>query len=173
MFATSFHPRMNCIPSFLGKMVDWIPVDVAAAAVRDILLFGRTEDDGSEKEGEARRYAVHNIVNPQRIGWEELVGMLQGVKTSHGGETMAEVSMSAWVARLAKLADEGVDTKELPGLKLLQFFENMAEGGKEESKVFETGNGREVSRALRECRPFCEEWVGKNLKVWKESGFLS
>jgi thioester reductase-like protein len=165
MVATSFHPSMNCIPNFPGKMVDWIPVDVAASAVMDILLSSSAKEDGVS-------YSVNNIVNPRSITWEELVGMLQDVKINRGGRRMAEVSMSTWVARLAQLADEGVDANELPGLKLLQFFENMAEGGTEESKIFETAKSRETSQALRECLPFCTEWVAKNLKVWKESGFL-
>jgi len=64
---------------------------------------------------------------------------------------------------------------ELPGLKLLQFFKNMAEsekGGGEVSRVFETVKTREISDALRDVDPFCGKWVGCNFKVWKESGFL-
>ena len=162
---------MNCIPTFPGKTVDWIPVDFAAASVTDILLFSSSQQP--EAEGLRNKHSVHNIVNPKIIRWDELIDMLQDIKArGDNGGRMEEVSMVEWVARLGKLADEGVSADELHGLKLLQFFENIAEGGEEQSKVFETGKSRSISKALRDCRPFCEELVGKNLKVWKESGFL-
>ena len=174
MFATSFHPRMNCIPVFEGKMVDWIPVDVAAATVTSVLLSASSSLSKGSEAKEQEKYSVHNIVNPRSIRWEELVSMLQDIKAKEGaGERMEEVPMAEWAKRLGKLMDEGMDTDELPGLKLLNFFENMAEGGKEESKSFETGKSREISQALRECQPFCSEWVSQNLNIWRETGFLA
>jgi hypothetical protein len=157
---------MNRIPVFLDKKVDWIPVDVAATTISEILLSSKPEKEDGED------YSVHNIVNPRSIQWAELVSLLQTAKMEGGGEEMGEVSMREWVVRLAKLADEGVDTDQLPGLKLLQFFENMAESGGEGSKSFETEKSRGVSRALAECKPFCGEWVKRNLSVWRESGFF-
>ena len=162
MFATSFHARMKCIPVFEEKMVDWIPVDVAARSIGEVLLSSREVEDG---------YKVHNIVNPNSIPWSDLLPMLQvSDKTSE----LEILPMSEWVARLSALSSE-LSPDELPGLKLLQFFENMAasevEGG-EKSIVFETGKTRSVSEALRECPPFCREWIERSLEVWKENGFL-
>jgi hypothetical protein len=174
MFATSFHPRMNCIPVFEGKTIDWIPVDIAAATVTDVLLSASSSPPKRSDAKEQEKYSVHNIVNPRSIRWVELVSMLQDIGAKEGqGERMEEVSMAEWVKRLGKLADEGMNTDELPGLKLLQFFENMAEGREEESKLFETGKSREISQVLRECQSFCSEWVSQNLNKWKETGFLA
>ena len=165
MFATSFHPGMKCIPEFGEKKVDWIPVDIAAKTISEVLVSSdREKDDG--------KYEVFNIVNPQSISWSNLVSILQASSSKLG--KLDVVSMAKWVSRLSALSSM-ISADELPGLKLLQFFEDMAasEGdGNEQSKVFETEKSRAISEALRECKPFCREWMEKTLKVWKENSFL-
>lgn len=156
---------------FENKIVDWIPVDVAAATITDVLLSSHSSGTGQPEE--ENKYSVHNIVNPNSIEWGELVEMLQACRQASGsGGRMEEVLMTEWVSRLSTISSS-VTPDELPALKLLHFFENMAETREEESRFFETGKSRGISGALRECRPFCREWVGKNLKVWKGSGFLA
>jgi hypothetical protein len=149
------------------KVVDWVPVDVAAAAVAELLLSGSGKE-GMEGGGEGERYVVHNIVNPNPISWSEMLGLLQesslaGVKEGK----LEEVSMKEWVARLNAVADR----EDVPGLRLLAFFEEMVDD-ESASKVFETAKSREVSRSLRECKPMCWEWIEGNVRVWRESGFL-
>lgn len=168
MFATSLHEDMNAIPAFPGKCVDWVPVDVAASTITDLL----TSPSSLENEDGREKYEVHNIVNPKRIKWEELVEMLQDVALGEKGKKMEVVSMKAWVGKLTGLADAGVSPDEVPGLKLLQFFENMVQDGKEEERVFETGKTEAVSGALKRCEAFNNVWVRKNVGVWMEGGFL-
>jgi len=166
MFATSFHPGMNCIPSFGGKDVDWIPVDVAARCITEILVSS-TERQLDEED----KYELYNIVNPHSIPWSNLISMLQA--SSYSGK-LEVVSMTEWVSRLSTLSLT-LSPDELPALKLLQFFENMAESegeGDERSRFFETEKTRVVSEALRDCTPFCQEWIKGNMRVWKENGFL-
>lgn len=94
--------------------------------------------------------------------------------------------MTEWVRKLAGTADSD-EASEIAGLRLLAFFEDMAvaeegegfvpsgENGKEEEKgdlVFETEKTRGISRSLRQCGPFCGEWMRGNVGVWRESGFL-
>jgi thioester reductase-like protein len=175
MFATSWHEKMRCIPEFMGKRVDWIPVDVAARAIGEVLLNRGSEAGevkGSEKEEEGR-YEVYNIVNPHSIAWSELVLMLRGSSPPESAK-LEVVSMTEWVSRLSALSSR-LSPDEIPALKLLQFFENMAESeaqGGEASRVFETEKGRAISEALRNCKPFCREWIDGNLRVWKENDFL-
>ncbi|KAH7413166.1 male sterility protein [Cadophora sp. MPI-SDFR-AT-0126] len=180
MFATSFHPSMNALPLFSGKNVDWIPVDIAAKTITDILLS--SGDEATEKEG---LYNVHNIVNPHSIPWSSLITMLQSQRqTITGAATpqapqppLQEISMKKWTRRLVALSSSLPQTQPIPGLRLLQFFEDMAaaegDGEGEHSKEFETMKTRGISEALRECEEFKEEWVRGNLEVWRESGFLS
>src|SRR5450756_938892 len=118
MFATSTHPEINALPLFPGKMVDWVPVDVAAATITDVLLH---PENG---------YSVHNIVNPHPIEWEDLMEMLQSSSLLTGKQKtktkMEEVDMKEWVHRLKTLSNSpSADPMTVPGFKLLHFFENM------------------------------------------------
>lgn len=162
MFASSTHLSISAIPDFRGKVVDWVPVDIAAGTIRDVLL--------SEKKQE--EYAVHNIVNPSPIPWAELIGILQRGDLSRV-EKMNVVSMKEWVRRLSSQAEAGVSPDEISGLRLLQFFENMALEDVEEEKMFETEKTRGISESLRECGSFNQQWLDSNVRVWKETGFLS
>jgi thioester reductase-like protein len=180
LFATSAHPLMNCVPDFPRKDVDWIPVDVAAEAVAELLLRPAAAHGAGEMVP-VGTYEVHNIVNPHPITWSSLTSMLQNSIASGGLKThkMEEIPFSIWVSRLSLLADDGVSPTEVPGLKLLHFFENMVkEGedgggeGKDGGRVFETTKSRALSKALRECGTFCQEWVDGNVKGWKEGGFI-
>jgi hypothetical protein len=188
MFASSFHPSMRCIPDLPGKSVDWIPVNIAAASIFDLLLAANS---GVQR---GSSYDVHNITNPRPIPWSSLVAMLQNTfATLHHTSTtspdaevdtdantgvganqpfLAVVTMEEWVRRLNVLADSGTTPDQLPALKLLQFFENMTED-KEPSKLFETKKSQGVSEALRDCPAFCQDWIDGNVRRWRESGFIS
>jgi hypothetical protein len=178
---------MRCIPSFPAKTVDWVPVDIAARTVTEILVPEQQTSNGAEKKGGAAEphrtipphqewgteYAVHNITNPHPIPWSSLVTMLQQADSSHS-PPISEVPMSAWVARLNALADLPA-LPALPGLRLLNFFENMAASTSSEneaSKLFLTRKTERVSSALRECPAFCQAWITGNVSVWRELGFV-
>jgi hypothetical protein len=165
---------MTALPRFEAKSVDWIPVDIAASTISDILLTPKPKATSMTK-GEGGEYNVHNITNPHPIPFSSLLTMLQSsLSSSHPSNpsTLEIISMKEWVARLNTLADKGTDPAEVPGLKLLQFFENMADEDEGESKIFETEKTRVVSGALRDCGAFCGEWIEDNVRVWREGGFL-
>lgn len=153
--------------------VDWVPVDVAAGAVGDILLGAADAGSGMVgKETGERAYEVYNIVNPSPIPWSSLISMLQHALSlaDPAAQALEEISMVEWVHRLDVLAAAGRD--DVPGLKLLSFFEGMANEDSGGGKVFETNRAREASRALRECGPLEEAWVRGNVGRWREVGFL-
>ncbi|KUJ08437.1 acetyl-CoA synthetase-like protein, partial [Mollisia scopiformis] len=159
MFATSAHTTVSAIPDFKDKVVDWVPVDVAAATVMDVLL---ADEEGREE------YTVHNIVNPKPVSWSALVDMMKVAV----GKQIVVVGMREWVRRLSVLAEKGVSPDEVPGLRLLPFFEGMVVEEEGEEKTFETGKTRETSENLRVCEAFNQQWVDGNLRVWRELGFL-
>jgi thioester reductase-like protein len=164
LFATSVH--LHAIPVFPKKSVDWIPVDIAAASVSEVLTSSRSNNEIGSEWGD---YSVHNIVNPSSISWSELVEMLQQSSLARRA-SLEEVDMQEWVRRLKALADKGSDS-EVVGLRLLGFFENMI-GDDGESKIFETDKSRDLSKSLRNCKAFCPEWIEANLKVWRKDGFI-
>lgn len=206
LIATSFHPRMRCFPTFRNRSVDWVPVDVAASCISELILPRNTTTNTQEKENQNEKqkqnthdedkdkdedkykaveeppYTVHNITNPHPIPWPSLLSLLQSKLPQ---AQLKEIPIKEWVRRLTRLADEGVTGTELPGLRLLGFFERLAEeevegeggGGKgkrrgDSAVVFETMKTRERSPALRDCGPVCEEWIGRTVDGWRGSGFL-
>jgi hypothetical protein len=178
LFATSFHPSMRCFPVFPKRSIDWIPVNVAAQAISELLVpeqgCAMETGTGGDVEGGPTThdtYRVHNIVNPHPIPWSSLISMVQS-SSFVSDHQLEEVSMKEWVRRLSVLADEGLSGKEVPGLRLLSFFEKMANEEDEENKSFDTGKTREMSVSLRECGAVCAEWVHTSLEVWRKDGFL-
>jgi thioester reductase-like protein len=166
MFATSAHPEINALPLFPGKMVDWVPVDVAASIITDILLHP------------ANGYSVHNIVNPYPVKWEELVDMLQSSSLASKEKAkieMDEVDIKEWVHRLKTLSNSpNANPMTVPGLKLLHFFEKMCNEVEEHvfNKVFETEKTRSVAGTLRTCPTLKGEWLEMNVQRWREAGFV-
>lgn len=183
LFATSFHPRMHCIPTFTSRSVDWVPIDVAAHCISELLFqeeSTKRKTKGKQKQTQESKdledggsvYTVHNIVNPHPISWPSLLSILQ---SSIKCGPIEEVPISEWVRRLNSLVDEGLTATDLPGLRLLGFFERLAEdegegGGRE--RIFETGKTREMSHSLRDCGPVCKEWIQSMLDVWRRNGFI-
>lgn len=148
MFSTSAF--LEALPLLPSKTVDWIPVNIAAQVISDILFHSS-----------APKYSVHNIVNPTPISWEALVEILQ--------ETLAlqTVGMRAWVEKLQELGQE----KEVVGMKLLDIFEGMA-GDETPSKIFATEETCKISKTLSECPPVKAWWIKCYVEQWRTSGFM-
>jgi hypothetical protein len=153
-------------------MVDWIPVNVAGKSIVEILTHHQHPTFGAEKGGHA--YTVHNIVNPHRVPWKDLIAMLRGSGILGKGGKLRQVSMVEWVGLLNKAADEGVSADELPALRLLGFFEHMAAGTNKSGNgiVFETAGSQAISPALAACQGYRAEWLAASVSRWKEDGFI-
>ena len=188
IFATSAHHSMRALPVFPSeKRVDWIPVDIAASTIGEIILSqasqgkhsGETnrENEKKYKQQEEAIYEVHNIVNPHSILWEQLLAMLQSSTLSSQTATqkLELIPLKTWVSRLTALAERGTDTKDVPGLRLLGFFEDMVPSSSsgEETKIFETAKSEKLSEALRGCEAVNGEWVERWIGRWREGGFIS
>jgi hypothetical protein len=63
MFATC--AKLGAVPDFPGKMVDWIPVDVAGESILEILTHLQHHTSGVD--GGDLGYTVRNVVNPHRV----------------------------------------------------------------------------------------------------------
>lgn len=183
MFATC--AKLGAVPEFPGKMVDWIPVDVAGQSIVEILthLQYLTSSPDEAELG----YTVHNIVNPHRVPWSDIVTMLHDSSIISGGKKMRVVSMVEWVGLLNRAADDGMSADELPALRLLGFFQDMAaiasknkkkssnesmDEGAEESIVFETAGSQKISPALAACEGYHAEWLAASVRKWKEDGII-
>ncbi|MCJ1477816.1 hypothetical protein MMC13_006489 [Lambiella insularis] len=162
MFSTAF--RLNALPTFENRMVDWLPVDVAAATITDILALLSRHDDNYCN--------LFNIVHPHPVPWSRLLELLQECQVSSGRAKLAEIPILEWTKRLAEAEERmGQDAKALPGLKVLQFFDEMALENKP-SATFSTAKAVEVSRTLRDCPPLAFECFESYVRQWRHSGFL-
>lgn len=183
--------KLGAVPEFPGKKADWIPVDVAAQSIVEILthlqypsrfmdkipgIYGSDSINRSCKIDESRRnYTVHNIVNPHRVPWSDIVEMLQRSEILGRGKKLRVVSMVEWVRLLNKAADEDISADELPGLRLLGFFEDMAASvsqSGEESIVFDTTRSQAISSSLSACEGYRAEWLEASLWRWKQEGII-
>jgi thioester reductase-like protein len=157
MFATA--EKLNAIPLLPNTSVDWIPVDIAAQVITDILSHEFQD-----------LYTTHNIVNPHPITWDTFITLLQKAMRQHGNY-MREVSMSEWVGSLQRIQEMGHESEEIVGLKLLEFFQSMIDDDTS-GKKFNTSNTEEVSAALRNCSVMSQQLVETYVSSWKQSQFL-
>lgn len=170
VFATC--AKLGAVPDLPGTMVDWIPVDVAGQSIVEILTHRQHPTSGADERGHA--YTVHNIVNPHCLPWSDVVAMLQSSDIARKGKKLRQVSMVEWVGLLNKAADEGMSADELPALRLLGFFEEMAAGTSksEDSIKFETAGSQEISPALAACEGYQAQRLAASVRKWKEDGFI-
>ncbi|KAK2729501.1 ochratoxin a non-ribosomal peptide synthetase [Colletotrichum kahawae] len=137
----------------LQTTVDWLPVDVCAEAIKEVVLSSRA--GGS--------YTVTNLTNPSTTSWAGLLSCLEEAS----GRRLERIEMKEWVSRLEATAESSTsDGHDIPALKLLGFFQAMAEGG---------GNGEGVqfeSSRVERGKGIDTNMVQKWLETWKQSGYL-
>lgn len=140
---------LRCLPGIAQKL-DWLPLDVAGAAVVDIAL-------GS---GE-RECGVYHVVNraPER-DWGDLLRWVERVSA----EEFEVVEPGVWLGRLAGL-------EEHPAKKLLWLWEQAfggSAGGRGNLEVrFSVDRTTEASKAFRDFGGVNEVLLGK-IWAWLE-----
>lgn len=119
MLASSI--QLGAIPSSLGSLdiIDWMPVDVAAATICELMSAG---------SGVREACQVYNIVNPQTITWTDLLPELEAYKE------LERATLSDWV-ELLKGHIENDQGKNIPATSLVEFFESACETGRKRSLV--------------------------------------
>ncbi|KAL1631005.1 putative NRPS-like protein biosynthetic cluster [Neofusicoccum ribis] len=172
MLSTGLH-HLHALPSLPSTPVNWLPVDTCATSIASALFPQEARCDG---EISTAAYTVHNLVNPSTISWSTFLATLANAAatTSPAVSAFDTISMPAWVALLEKAAEEG--RHDVPGLKLLGFFQEMAAAdGSEDAAVGggKTGEGVEfVTASVRDAGAVDAEMVGLWLERWRAEGFL-
>lgn len=169
LFATSLHGNVRAVPDLKKKMIDWVPVDICASTISDILL----RDSKVDKQAEVA-CQVFNIVNPRLISWKEVVEMLQTISK----QQLEVVSMKFWVEKLNELLEKGANAKSVPGLRLLAVFESMVKDeecgdSQIDGKQLITAKTASQSANFRELEAYNTDWMGKSMEAWREEKFLS
>ncbi|KAH9907809.1 male sterility protein [Xylariomycetidae sp. FL2044] len=143
--------HLQAMPSLppSSTVVNWLPVDVCAATSASILLA---------PEQQQPLYTVSNLTHPQPIDWGRYLDLISDVSM----RDFERVSMADWVSRLEKLAEQD---QEIPGLKLLGFFQEMAKGEGSEALEF-------VCERVEGLEPLNSRLVKGWFEVWRKDGFL-
>ncbi len=172
------------IPSSLGPMntIDWIPVDLLGQIIVEILGKLRpgqvNTTGGCDHEYEAPNEAtgwskglmghtckkptgarVFHTVNPGTTTWKEL---LPAVLHSLGSNVKV-VPLDAWVAAL-KSSASSEDASSNPGLKLLDFFEELKFGP--DQPTLQTSVTLQQSETMAGMKPVSGQWMRTWMKQW-------
>ncbi|KAE8150923.1 hypothetical protein BDV25DRAFT_139358 [Aspergillus avenaceus] len=142
---------MGMIPESLDMPVDWIPIDILAQVVSDIVH--------SETNNDSRGPAtlVH-LKNPHLTDWCNLLPIIQkrtGAKP---------VSLERWIDELQET--DAVDIENRPALKLLSFYKQLVDHATEYSTPLEIHNASKVSPAFCNLRPVDANMMGAWLSQW-------
>lgn len=93
--------------------INWVPVDLAAAAIADLILSPPTET-----------LEVYNIVNPNNTAWSMLCDELQ----NRFGPGLKVTSLTEWVEEVQRRSTDAFQDHMLdPALKLMKAARNLPE----------------------------------------------
>ncbi|KAL8734972.1 MAG: hypothetical protein Q9181_002995 [Wetmoreana brouardii] len=146
---------LRCLPNDIPD-VDWIPVDSLARIIVD-LSFGQVKST-------AAGGAFYNLVNPHPTPWNIILDTLCNHLST---EDMEVIPLSAWIQRLEGLdaTDAGI-VKRYPAIKILKFFYDLDEQGRQGTLRYTTKKSVQDSRAMRQLEPVGEEAIRVWLEQW-------
>lgn len=150
------------LPASLGSMgrMDWIPVDILAKAVVEVLLGGgvKTGRDSPMAPDERKAQFVH-LLNPHEADWQDILPHVQ----SSLGKEMEIVAYEEWLSDLQVSAEQN-HTEANPAVKLIDFFEENRYALKPK---FSTINAQEMSETLSSLGPVNGRWMELWMKQWQ------
>ncbi|KAK5113162.1 hypothetical protein LTR85_010980 [Meristemomyces frigidus] len=147
--------QMKAMP-VLDQKVDWLPVDVCARSISLLLTSGPAVSEHIP----GARCSVNNLVNPAVISWKEFLDVLDQASNT----TFERVPMPEWVARLQSLSEQNAD---VPGAKLLGFFEDMARDEGSPGPSFSTAFTQRVVPEFGSAVPIDVPLMRSYLSRWK------
>ncbi|KAI0404036.1 hypothetical protein F4802DRAFT_261809 [Xylaria palmicola] len=153
---------LKMLPSNLGTLdrIEWVPVDLLADVVVELAGVGAKKPAFEEDDEELK---VYHAVNPKLSYWQVIAPTI--LRKMPAGTR--SVPWAEWVQAL-KGAQRTATPQELPGLKLLDFYEGlvMPEDVKITPFNLETGISARKSETMRRLPPVSNDWVDLWLKQW-------
>ncbi|GIK01973.1 putative NRPS-like protein biosynthetic cluster [Aspergillus viridinutans] len=143
------------IPDSLGSVsVQWVPVDVCAKVIIDIVRTRRSTQEDVP-------CAAFHIVNPRVTDWQSLI---PAVRKHFDVEP---VDIQTWISTLESFTNPTEhDLRDKPALKILDFFKAIAYSN-EAGPSTETIKTQAASKTLRRLQaidaPLMERWINQ----WK------
>lgn len=165
--------QMGIIPETLGAIdqVDWIPVDVLAPVIGELLLASPTKTKSkSSKNG----LQVYHALNPHLVRWSSVLLPAVMEKST---VPLRKVSIVDWIDQLQLASLQPNAEVKLPAVTLLSvFFDNLRDKAlrfpQALSSPLDTSRSCSVSPTLRACRPVSPEWMQLWMGQWDFEGTL-
>ncbi|CDH50372.1 l-aminoadipate-semialdehyde dehydrogenase [Lichtheimia corymbifera JMRC:FSU:9682] len=144
--------EMKKMPDLGNMVIDWIPVDYAAASIVQIMLTTASNNTGSPEQ-------VYHIVNPNMVTWRDV---LEAMRVS--GIQFDIVTPEQWVEDLSEHEDN-------PAYRLISFYEANFVGEAMSMPVWETKQTVKVAPMLKQAPAFGPDLMNKYLHYWRSIGF--
>ncbi|KAJ7443002.1 putative aminoadipate reductase [Mycena latifolia] len=146
---------LGSFPSSPTSSIAWISPEAVARTIVDAALCT-----------ERPPFAL-NLVHPRPVSWDTIISNMARIANRK------LIPFAEWVrqleARAARATPE--DIKNIPGIKLLDFFTAVTAGGG--STEFSTVKAQELSSAIRSVEPLGMEDVERWMQYWSEEGFIN
>ncbi|KAJ5708202.1 NRPS-like enzyme [Penicillium malachiteum] len=146
---------MGKIPVSLGSLyVDWLPIDVAARAMTEIVQ-SRRRKDGPD-------FMVYHLTNPNVVEWGDLAGLVVRAYNAN------IVPLAEWVQELeSRAANESASLEEIPAAGLLDYFRFLVIKQGSPKLKLDVKNSQMDSPTLRNVGPVDENLMNTWLQQWK------
>ncbi|KAJ5731173.1 NRPS-like enzyme [Penicillium malachiteum] len=147
---------MRKIPSGLGSLyVDWLPIDVAARAMTEIIQSRRQKDRPD--------FMVYHITNPNVVEWGDLVDPVARACNAN------IVPLAEWVQELESLvANQTANLDDIPAAGLLDYFRFLVHKQDSPKLKLSVRNSQMESPTLRSVGSVDEKLMSTWLRQWKE-----
>ncbi|KAJ6015621.1 NRPS-like enzyme [Penicillium herquei] len=147
---------MRRIPSSLGSLhVDWLPIDVAARAMTEIIQNRRQKD--------RTEFMVYHITNPNVVDWGDLVDLVARACNAKA------VLLAEWVQELeSRVADKTANLDDIPAAGLLDYFRFLVAKQDSPKLKLDVQNAKMESPTLRNVGSVDENLMNNWLRQWKE-----
>ncbi|KAF2994038.1 putative secondary metabolism biosynthetic enzyme [Curvularia kusanoi] len=142
----------------LGGTLSWLPLDVAAECIVDILFSGVAVEGNDEG-------CVYHLENPMRQPWEEVLSII----ASELG-IVSRLPYRDWVTAMSNVPDEQIEQN--PAKKMAKFFVEDFESMSSGRVVMGTERTRRVSKTLRTVGPLDADLIREYVHKWVMGGFL-
>lgn len=152
------------LPSSLGSsdIIDWIPVDILSNIIIDLMQASFAAQTSEEPYAK-----FHHLANPRRTTWSSLLPtIVEHLRTPES--KVQVVPLGQWLMALqdSVATTKPEDVNRNPGLKLIDFYEGMAEGEKDGGVWLETRETEKESETMRSLQGVGPQWMDIWLKQW-------
>lgn len=141
--------ELRAYPDDIGP-ITWIPVRKVARAILDFAKLEESQD-----------HNIYHLQNPRSTTFAVLLPSLR----SNIGD-FEVINMQEWVARLKKYSGQ---LEECPALKVLTFFEGLAQGL---APMIKITRSIRLSKTMSDLVPIDPEIMTRYIQHWKSIGYL-